>query len=203
MEKKEKLLKKKRGIQIGKRTVRISDLIFWIFIVLLIIPQTRSIVMGGVSKVRTAIFTPALKAQDGPILNEASWNWQLTDLEGKRLALSSFKNQVILMNSWATWCPPCRAEMPSLEKLSADYHEKIAMVLVTQEEVSVAKEYITKKGYTFPVYIAAQIPPEFASRSIPATFIVDQDGKVVYSRTGAFDWNSQKVRKFLDKLLSD
>ena len=192
---------KKKGFKIGKRKIKPTDIVFWVFIVLLLIPSTRSIIMGGVAKVRTAIFTPALKSSDGPVLDANSWAWNLVDLSGTAIAFEQFKGDVILMNSWATWCPPCRAEMPSLENLYQDYGNRIAMVFVTQEEAAVVKEFIDKKGFTFPVYLSrGGYPQAFNSKSIPATFIVNREGQVVYQRNGAFDWNSQKVKKFLDQL---
>jgi thiol-disulfide isomerase/thioredoxin len=197
-----KFLFGKRGLKKGK--FRPTDLFFWLFIVLLLIPSTRSIIMGGVSKLRTAIFTPALKTSDGPVLDAISWNWNLQELEGETISLADFKGDVILVNNWATWCPPCRAEMPSLEKLFQGYGDKITMILASQEENQTVQEYIDKKGYTFPVYIVKSgIPEAFYSKSIPSTFIVDKNGQVVYQRTGAFDWNNRKVRKFLDKLLAN
>ena len=193
--------KTKRGIKIGKRVVKPTDLIFYVFIVLLLIPSTRTVIMGGVSKVRTAIFAPALKVSEGPVLDANSWAWKLVDMNGSPVAFEQFKGEIIVVNSWATWCPPCRAEMPSLENLYQDYGNRISMILVTNEEPAVVKEFIDKKGYTFPVYISGGGNPQaFSSKSIPATFIVNRDGQVVYQRTGAFDWNSKKVKKFIDKL---
>jgi len=191
----------KKGIKIGKRVVRPTDLVFWVLIVLLLIPSTRSVIMGGVAKVRTAIFTPALKVSEGPVLDANSWAWKLVDLNGSAVAFDQFKGDIILVNSWATWCPPCRAEMPSLENLYKDYGNRISMILVSNEETAVVKEFVDKKGYTFPVYISAGgYPQAFSSKSIPATFILNRDGQVVYQRNGAFDWNSKKVKKFIDKL---
>ena len=187
-----------------KRKVRPTDLIFWALIVLLLIPQTRSFFLAGVSKIRTAVLTPALKEIDGPRLSASNQEWTLVDLDGQRVQLKDFQGRVILVNSWATWCPPCRAEMPSLGKLYEAYGDKIGMILVTQEEPGVVKEFMTKKGFTFPVYISQSgYPQAFNSRSIPATFIVDKTGKVVYQRNGAFDWNSKKVHKFLDRLMAE
>lgn len=200
MSEKEEIKEKKKK----KRKIKPTDILFWALIVLLIIPQTRSFFLGGISKIRTAIFTPGLKASDGPILDATTWQWSLTELNGEQVQLADFQNEVILVNSWATWCPPCRAEMPSLQKLFEGYGDKIAMILVTQEEPGVVKEYIGKKSYTFPVYLSSSAYPQaFSSRSIPTTYLVNRDGQVVYQRSGAFDWNSVKVRKFLDQLLAE
>lgn len=196
---KEKL---KKYLQRPKRKIA-SDIIFWILLIMLIIPSTRSILLGGVSKVRTAIFAPALKAGDGPILSDSDWNWRLESLEGESIPFSSMKGEFILVNSWATWCPPCRAEMPSLEKLYENFGDRMSFVIVSNEEAQVVKEFIDKKGYTFPVYIAKSgSPSALSSKSIPATFLIDQKGRVVHQKAGAFDWNSKKVHQFLDSQLN-
>lgn len=187
-----------------KRRLRPSDIIFWALIILLLIPSTRSVILGGVAKVRVAIFTPSLKAVDGPLIQDGDWAWGLTSLDGQTRTLADFRGQVVLVNSWATWCPPCRAEMPSLEKLYQEYGDKVSMILVTQEEAAVVKEYIDKKGFSFPVYISrGGYPQAFSSKSIPTTFIVNKKGQVVFQRSGAFDWNNNKVRLFLGKLLNE
>ena len=185
-----------------KKRKRISDIFFWGFLILLIIPSTRSVILGGLTKVRTAIFAPALKTIDGPVLSSSDMNWQLMDLQGKRVTLSAMKGEILLVNSWATWCPPCRAEMPSLEKLYLSYGDRVKFLIVSNEDDQLVREFIDNKKYTFPVFLAKSAsPPALSSKSIPATFIINREGKVIYKKTGAFDWNSQKVKKFLDAQL--
>lgn len=195
---KEKL---KKYLQGPKRKIA-SDLLFGILLIMLVIPSTRSILLGGVSKVRTAIFAPALKAADGQILSDSDWDWRLESLEGEAIAFSSMKGEFILVNSWATWCPPCRAEMPSLEKLYKNFGDRVSFIIVSTEEAQVVKEFINKKGYTFPVYIAKSgSPSALSSKSIPATFLINKKGQVIHQKAGAFDWNSKKVHKFLESQL--
>ncbi len=186
----------------AKKRKRISDIFFWGFIILLIIPNTRSVILGGFTKVRTAIFAPALKESNGPILSNSDLSWQLKELNGNQVSLASMKGEIILVNSWATWCPPCRAEMPSLEKLYQRYGDRVKFIIVSNEGEQDAGEYIESKGFTFPVYLAKTASPSsLSSRSIPATFIINKEGRVIYTKKGSFDWNSRKVHKFLDILL--
>ena len=184
-----------------------SDVFFWALIILLIIPSTRSVFLGTFSKVRTILFSPKIKASDGPVLSASDYNWVLSDKDGNNTTLAAFKGHVLLINTWATWCPPCRAEMPSIEKLHRymkDNKGELKILAVSNEEASVINEYIRSKGYTFPVYRArSQTPGMMQSRSIPATFIFNKEGRLVYQKNGAFDWNSKKVRDFLDQLLAE
>lgn len=190
-----------RGEGKPKRKI-ISDVIFWVIVIMLVIPSTRSIILGGVSKVRTAVFAPALKASDGPVLSDGDLSWRLENLDGESITLASLKGEFILVNVWATWCPPCRAEMPSLEKLYKNYGDRISFVMVSNEEVDVVRAFIEKKGYTFPVYLAKSGSPEaLTSKSIPATFLISKTGQLIYQKAGAFDWNSNKVHKFIENHL--
>ena len=181
-----------------------SDVIFWVLIVLIIIPSTRAGFLSVVSKVRTAVFSPAMKQGQGIVMDEAALAWGLVNLDGTHATLSDFEGEVILINFWATWCPPCRAEMPSLEKLYTDYGSKVRFLMVSNENPDPLTEFMDQKKYTFPVWLTLSPPPEeLKTKSIPATFILNKKGEIVFNKSGAFDWNSSKVRNFLDTLLSE
>ena len=94
--------------------------------------------------------------------------------------------------------------MPSLDKLYADYSSKVSFLLVSNEDPDVLKEFMAQKKFSFPVWLTLSTPPEsLGTKSIPTTFILNKEGRIVFSKTGAFDWNSKKVRNFLDTLLSE
>ena len=108
-----------------------------------------------------------------------------------------------MLNLWATWCPPCRAEMPSLVALARDPRTKgAAFVCVTNEPASdrvidFASEHM--KGLT--VLRASAVPAVFATEGIPATFVIAADGAVVASEVGAARWDDPSVVDFLERLL--
>jgi thiol-disulfide isomerase/thioredoxin len=145
-----------------------------------------------------------LKNNEGPVLDEEAKTWSLVDLNGSHAQLGDFDGEVILVNFWATWCAPCRAEMPSLDKLYKDYGAKVQFLIVSNEDPEPLKEFMDKKKYNFPVWLTLSVPPpSMKTKSIPATFIINKRGQIVYNKQGAFDWNSKKVRGFLDTLLSE
>ncbi|WP_420321965.1 TlpA family protein disulfide reductase [Flagellimonas sp.] len=132
----------------------------------------------------------------------ANYNWQLMDLEGNQTNLESNKGEVLLVNLWATWCPPCVAELPSIAKLYQDYGEKVKFVLVTSESQEKVMKFLQKKEYDLPVYFErSQVPYELRSGSIPATYIINKSGKIVVDEKGAANWNSESIRDLLDQLL--
>jgi len=134
----------------------------------------------------------------------AGAGFRMTDLDGKTLNFESLKGKVIFLNIWATWCPPCIAEMPNIQSLYNKVgSDKIAFVMLSVDEggQQKVKKFIDKKGYTFPVYMpASAFPEEFYSQSIPTTFIINKEGKIIARQEGMADYNTQQVRDFLQKL---
>jgi len=133
-----------------------------------------------------------------------NYDWQLINADGKEINFEMTKGKVVLVNFWATWCPPCVAEMPSLQDLYNDYNEKVEFMFVAQDKVEKVSAFIAKKGYTLPVYYSrTEAPKLLTSKSIPTTYVINKEGKIIVAETGAADWNSDKVRKILDGLLID
>ena len=103
---------------------QIYNSITFVIVVLLIIPQTRKPLQVGLNKI-FASFGPSIsKSKDDKALL-TNYNWQLRDSEGNNFNFESTKGKVVLVNLWATWCPPCIAEMPSMNALYKDYKDKV------------------------------------------------------------------------------
>jgi thiol-disulfide isomerase/thioredoxin len=134
----------------------------------------------------------------------AGAGFKMVDLNGKTTDFGSLKGKVVFLNIWATWCPPCIAEMPNIQKLYDKVgSDKIAFVMLSVDEggMEKVKKFIDKKGYTFPVYMpASQFPQEFYSTAIPTTFIISPEGKIVAKQEGMADYDTPEVAEFLQKL---
>ncbi|WP_192820634.1 TlpA disulfide reductase family protein [Rufibacter sp. LB8] len=172
-------------------------------------------VLGGVQRlmlatglknadVPTAIEPPTPATLTATTEPMAGAGFQMTDLEGKVVAFESLKGKVIFMNVWATWCPPCIAEMPNIQSLYEKVgSDKIAFVMlsVDQKGMDKVKKFIDKKGFTFPVYMpASQMPEEFQSQAIPTTYIISPEGKIVAQQNGMAEYDTPEVIEFLQKL---
>ena len=132
------------------------------------------------------------------------YNWQLVDLYGSSINLESTRGQVVLINFWATWCPPCVAEMPSFQKLVDDYGDTVAFLFVAEDDPEKVKGFLRKQDYRLPVYFNDSNPPSiFQSSAIPVTYIIDKRGHIVVSKTGTANWNSEKTRELLDRLFNE
>lgn len=176
----------------------IKNGIFFIIILFLIIPSTRLPIQVFLNK-GLAIFSPNLESNNKHITN---YNWELMALNNRPINFNKTKGKVVLINFWATWCPPCIAEMPSLQELHNDYKDKIEFILVSSEKKEVISSFLDKKEYDFKTYIPVETAPDaFKVSSIPRTFLIDKKGKIIIDETGAANWNSDKVRETIDKLL--
>ena len=123
--------------------------------------------------------------------------------DGTEISGSELKNKVIFINLWATWCPPCIAEMPSIQKLHSDYSDKVLFLLISNESFEKTNRFKKAKGYDFLVYRPSSIPQPLYGKSIPRTLIIDSEGKIKVEKTGAVDWNSNKIRSLLDELIEE
>ncbi|MFD2552617.1 TlpA family protein disulfide reductase [Bizionia sediminis] len=129
-------------------------------------------------------------------------DWKLVDANGKVFNFEDAKGKVVFINFWATWCPPCIAEMPSINSLYTDYKESVLFLLVSNEEVGTITAYKAKNDYSFPFYQAYnQAPAQLQAQSIPQTYIIDKSGYIVMDKSGAANWNSSSVRAVLDTLI--
>lgn len=135
----------------------------------------------------------------------AGAGFKMVDLQGKQVAFESLKGKVIFLNIWATWCPPCIAEMPNIQKLYDKVgSDNIAFVMLSVDEggMEKVKKFIDKKKYTFPVYMpAGQFPQEFYSNAIPTTFIISPEGKIVAKQEGMAEYNTPEVIDFLQGMV--
>ncbi len=149
----------------------------------------------------------ALTAQAQPLKpwQGATPALELSTLEGKAQRLEDYRGRVLLVNFWATWCAPCLEEMPSIERLrrSLDARRFAVLAVNVGEGPRVAGDFAKKMelGFNFLLDRDMKASKAWGARVLPATFIVDPDGKVRYSHYGAVDWSSAEMRKAIAALI--
>ncbi|MGV3589796.1 MAG: redoxin family protein [Adhaeribacter sp.] len=133
----------------------------------------------------------------------ADYNFNLRTLNGEQTSLESLKGKVIFMNFWATWCPPCIAEMPNIQSLYEKVKsDKIAFVMVSlDQDPAKAQKFIQKRNFTLPVYTPnGPLPAAYETQVIPTTFIISPEGQIVARKDGMADYDNQEFREFLLKM---
>lgn len=128
---------------------------------------------------------------------------ELIDADGQAINLQKFQGKVLFVNLWATWCPPCLAEMPNIDQLyqEMDPQEIAFAMIATDRDFAKAVAHVADKGFRFPIYrIGGNWPTALQSSTLPTTFVIDRNGQLVLQRRGMAQYNSRKFKNFLQSL---
>jgi peroxiredoxin len=130
---------------------------------------------------------------------------ELEDLEGRVQRLSDYRGRVVLVNFWATWCEPCREEMPSMERLRSALKGRPFEILAVNvgEGARVARGFADRMALGFPVLLDrdTRTTKSWGARILPASFVIGPDGAIRYSYLGALDWSDAQVKAALERLM--
>ena len=129
------------------------------------------------------------------------------DLKGNRVSLSDFKGQVVILNLWATWCGPCRVEMPSFESLYRRFRAEGLVVLavsIDKGNDQEVRDFVDEYGLSFPVWLdpEKEVESRYPTFTIPTTFVIDRQGRVVAKVDGAKNWQSEETHEAVKFLLN-
>lgn len=156
----------------------------------------------------TGILNPEVEVKDESISEtanpKADFNLRLVNSRGEKVSMEQFRGKVIFINIWATWCPPCIAEMPGINNLYNDVKQEgdvVFLMLSVDENFEKAKRFKEKKGFDFEVYKAdGGIPQMYYSQSIPTTYVINAKGELALTHTGMADYHTDEFKEFLQKL---
>ena len=132
--------------------------------------------------------------------------FQLIDLKGEPIALSDYKGKVILLNFWATWCGPCRVEMPAIETLYKDLQNEgleVLAISIDPQGEEVTQPFQEAMGLTFPILHDPkyQVGAAYGARTLPMTYLIDRNGVIRQRIFGARDWSGTDARELIRTLL--
>jgi peroxiredoxin len=133
-------------------------------------------------------------------------NFSLDGLSGRRVELKQFKGKVVVLSFWATWCGPCKEELPSIEALHRQFKGKDLAVLtvsVDYEGTVPVEKYIAKQGYTFYVLVDAKgsLLDLYGVELIPTTILIDKKGRLIGKALGPRDWASPEAISLFNQLI--
>ncbi len=153
--------------------------------------------------------TPTVPVETTAATESASTapDFTVYDIDGNPVKLSDFRGQPVILNFWASWCGPCKAEMPDFEEAFLHYGDQIAFVTVNltdgrNETVETASSFIAQQGYTFPVYYDTELQATYAYgiNAIPATYFIDAEGSIVSHNPGMI--RADALQQNIDALLN-
>lgn len=197
---KERFTKWKKNRSIWQKA---GDILFWVLIILFLIPGPRKAILTNLNRVVLTVKAPKIIDEEKQeVLSDLDYNWTLAWAENEPFYFTEFRNEVVFINFWATWCPPCVAEMDEIQDLYKKYGSRIAFMLVTNEKPEVVNAFMEKNQYKMPVfYLASNPPPPLSYSAFPTTFIVSKDGHVVSKKVGSANWDSKATAKIFEELL--
>jgi peroxiredoxin len=163
-----------------------------------------------------AVATPQISSASDPLFSAVpvthvsggvqAPDFALATADGKKVALAGLKGKVVLLNFWATWCPPCREEMPSMERLHQEFREQGLAVLAVniQESPKQVARFMRDFRLTFPAVLDgdATVSGLYGVRGLPSTYLVDRTGRVVGQAVGARDWAGAPAKALVRSLLA-
>ena len=143
-----------------------------------------------------------------PSIGSPAPPFRLIDLSGRAVSLSDYHGRVVLLNFWATWCGPCRVEMPAMEAVYRSFKAKgleILAISVDQQGAAVTRPFQESLGLSFPILHDSdyQVGLTYGARTLPMTYAIDRQGIIRQRVFGARDWNSPQARQGITELLQE
>ncbi len=173
-----------------------------ILVLLAVVGATSYFVYSGTQRPAPAAFPGSAGAQVGQVAPDVN----LKTLDGETVRLSQYRGKVVVLNFWATWCPPCLAEMPSMEKLYRMFPDgDLVMLAVNTEEdgAEILPGFLKSHPHSFAILLdpEADAQQAYGVFRFPESFIIGRDGRVVDMVIGAIDWVDPKVVSFFQTLV--
>ena len=182
---------KKKGL-----TIAISSFL----LMLLFAPDAKALVWRGLMKV--GLFSPKIEPVKDTKADLSGIVFR--DRKGLLVNLGELKGKVIFINFWATWCRPCRAEMPGLNRLYNKFKNDKNVVFIfadAEGDLSKSAKFLTRKNYNLPLYkIETTMPNSIFERTLPTTVIFDKQGRLSFHHEGLADYADKKIEGFIEKL---
>lgn len=181
----------------------INGLLVVATVVLIFSPDAKAFLIKGLMQI--GFFKPDVEKEKKsfPLASNAVF----TDESGKTTDIASLKSKVVFINFWATWCPPCRAELPSINKMYQQFgtNKNIVFLLVDADgNLDNSNAFMQDHNYTLPLFISSSnISQDLFSGTLPTTIVINKKGQIVFKETGAADYSTASFTDFITKLAAE
>lgn len=181
----------------------INGILIVLFLIILLVPSAKALMMQGLMEV--GLFKPDINQNKTELSTDLS-SIKFKDVKGNEVNLGELNGKVVFINFWATWCPPCLAEMPSVHQLYQQFgNDKEVVFLMVDADGNFKKSqaYMDRKKYKMPVFaIASDLSATIFNGTLPTTVVFDKKGRLSYHGQGAADYSSAKFVAFIKELKS-
>lgn len=182
-----------------KPSAIISDILLVVLVIIMLVPNWRREV--GSVFVRLIMTSPDVETHEPIKLTNEDLMLTYSDKLGNIYQLENMLDKPIFLTYWATWCHHCVAELPALNKLYQEAGKDIRIIILVNEELDVAEDYIASKGFNLPIYRQRSNVSEYLySKKIPASFLINTKKELILKETGATKWGSDDFIEYLKKL---
>ena len=153
---------------------------------------------------RISVSPPRL--EDTGLAQPADYRWMLRDLDDAPVDFARYRGQAVFLNIWATWCAPCREEMPSIESLYNDFkadNDFVVLAVSQDTDGAVVAPFVAQNHFQFTVLLDPrnEVGERYDVNGIPETFIIGRDGRIVAHHVGPYDWSNADIREALQELI--
>jgi len=175
-----------------------------LLLVVIFVPDAKAFFLKGLMEI--GLYAPKVETTTAPIAMNLS-GIKFSDAKGNLIDLGDLKGKVIFLNFWATWCPPCRAEIPSLNKLYTQFKNDQDVVFIFADadgDLVKSQKYMLNRKYEMPVYkIESELPEQIFAGVLPTTIIFDKEGRISFRHDGMANYSNKKFVSFLNELKSN
>jgi thiol-disulfide isomerase/thioredoxin len=179
----------------------VNGLFIALFLIVLFIPSAKALLMQGLMEI--GLFKPEISNNLSPV-NTDLGAIKFKNAKGDIVSLAELNGKVVFLNFWATWCPPCLAEMPSINKLYQQFgadKDVVFLMVDADSDLLKAQAYMDRKKYKMPIFVAASNLPELIFKgSLPTTLVLDKKGRISFHEEGAANYASPKFVAFINQL---
>ncbi len=171
-----------------------------ILLIIVFVPDAKAFFIRGLMEI--GFYTPKIEMPNNASASLSGIRFK--DVKGNLVDLGDLKGKVIFLNFWATWCPPCRAEMPSINKLYAQFKGDKDVVFIFADadgDFEKSGKFMLSRKYEMPVYkVESNIPEQIFKGALPTTVIFDKQGRLSFKHEGVANYADKKIVDFLNQL---